>query len=305
MNRPVDRRRSPARIALETLPLIAFFAAAIWLWRSDMAPEVEIVSWGLVVLASALQLATFAMRAWLMGDMLRRFSAPLPYPAAVAAIFKPVLSKYIPGKIWLLVSTAGILDRHGIGFRLGTLVFAAFQFTIGVTGLALGALALLAFSLPGIEESARLLLILAAAVLIAALLGSRGVLNWALHVIPALQRWSEGIRNFPSLALPALVSILHWLLMGLAFAVFLQALGVDVFWYAIMFQSLAINLGVAAVIVPGGLGVREGVMAAYLNLAGLELAYALTLAVAARLWFFAGEVFIFLIGLLVDRTSVK
>jgi uncharacterized membrane protein YbhN (UPF0104 family) len=55
--------------------------------------------------------------------------------------------------------------------------------------------------------------------------------------------------------------------------------------------------------VPGGLGVREGAMAAYLTLSDIALSYGLSLAVAARIWFFVGEVITFFIGLLLGRKT--
>jgi uncharacterized membrane protein YbhN (UPF0104 family) len=63
---------------------------------------------------------------------------------------------------------------------------------------------------------------------------------------------------------------------------------------------LAATLGIIAVIAPGGLGAREGVLVAYLVLAGQSVADATTVAVAARLWFLAGELALFVIGWLTD-----
>jgi uncharacterized membrane protein YbhN (UPF0104 family) len=101
----------------------------------------------------------------------------------------------------------------------------------------------------------------------------------------------------------ALYSSLHWLVLGLAFALFFRAVDVDAGWYPVLFQPLAINLGVLAIVVPGGLGVREGAMAAYLTLSDIEPAHGLALAVAARIWFFAGEVLAFLLGMLLGHPN--
>lgn len=53
----------------------------------------------------------------------------------------------------------------------------------------------------------------------------------------------------------------------------------------------------------GGVGAREGIISGYLVLTGLTVAEATTVAVASRLWFFLGEVFIFTIGILLDSTK--
>jgi len=61
---------------------------------------------------------------------------------------------------------------------------------------------------------------------------------------------------------------------------------------------LAATLGMLAIFAPGGLGVREGVLTVYLIMTGLEANDAATIAVVSRLWFLIGEVFIFLLALL-------
>lgn len=301
MTTKIERSSSPIRLLAEWLPLVAFLAAAIYLWRSDLAPDVRLVSLPLIIGASALQLAAFSMRAWLLHDMLTRFNIALPYPAAVSCTFKPILSKYIPGKVWLLVSTASLLDKYGVSFKRASLVVAIFQVTLAISGLVLGALALLAFQLPGLSEANRVLLIVLSLTLLALLLGSSRCLNVARTHIPAFERRFPNAKDFPALSAPAFYAILHWLVIGLAFTLFLLSVNVDALWYPLVFQPLAINLGVLAVFVPGGLGVREGAMAAYLTLADISLSYALALAVAARIWFFVGEVITFMLGLMVDR----
>ena len=100
MTGPVKEKRGAIRLLTQWLPIIAFFAAALYLWRSDFAPEVQLVSVPLIVAASGMQLLAFAMRAWLLRDLLQRFGIPFPYSSSVSCVFKPILSKYIPGKVW-------------------------------------------------------------------------------------------------------------------------------------------------------------------------------------------------------------
>jgi uncharacterized membrane protein YbhN (UPF0104 family) len=289
------------RVLTQWLPLIAFFAAAFYLWRSDLAPEVQLASVPLIIAASGLQLLAFSMRAWLLRDLLQRFGIALPYSVSVSCIFKPILSKYIPGKVWLLISTAGLLNKYGVPFGRASFIIAVFQVMLANSGLILGALALLAFQMPGLSEANRLLLIFLSLGLLALLLGSSKFLDLAQSHIPRLRTWWPEQSDFPALSAPAFYAVLHWLVIGLAFTLFLLSVNVHAGWYPVLFQPLAINLGVLAFIVPGGLGVREGAMAAYLTLADVSLSFGISLAIAARIWFFVGEVIAFLIGLLLDR----
>lgn len=64
---------------------------------------------------------------------------------------------------------------------------------------------------------------------------------------------------------------------------------------------LSCTIGMLAVITPGGLGIREGIMVGYLSFSGLTLTQATTIAVSARLWYFTGELFIFITGWIMDK----
>jgi uncharacterized membrane protein YbhN (UPF0104 family) len=70
----------------------------------------------------------------------------------------------------------------------------------------------------------------------------------------------------------------------------------DVPWGVGFGFPLAGTLGIMTLISPGGLGTREAVLVGYLNLAGIPVVDATTIAVASRLWFLGGEIFIFILG---------
>jgi uncharacterized membrane protein YbhN (UPF0104 family) len=59
---------------------------------------------------------------------------------------------------------------------------------------------------------------------------------------------------------------------------------------------LATSLGILALPLPGGLGLREGVLVGLLVIVGLAATDATTYAIVARLWFLLGETFMFVVG---------
>lgn len=65
---------------------------------------------------------------------------------------------------------------------------------------------------------------------------------------------------------------------------------------------LAVALGIIAIIAPGGIGVREGMLVVWLQLSGFSWEMATTMAIATRVWTLIGEVGIFIIGLLLKRS---
>lgn len=68
--------------------------------------------------------------------------------------------------------------------------------------------------------------------------------------------------------------------------------------------ALAGAVGILAIMAPGGIGVREAVLTYCLTLAGLELVEATTIAVASRLWFLIGEGFLFAVALLLNVKAI-
>ena len=60
---------------------------------------------------------------------------------------------------------------------------------------------------------------------------------------------------------------------------------------------LATIIGIIMIFVPGGLGAREGVLVVLLVSSNVPLQIATTISISSRLWFFFGEVFLFLVGL--------
>jgi len=64
--------------------------------------------------------------------------------------------------------------------------------------------------------------------------------------------------------------------------------------------SLAWTIGFVTPGASGGIGVREGIITAYLVMSGVELELATTISVLSRIWFVLGEIFIFMLALVLN-----
>ena len=106
--------------------------------------------------------------------------------------------------------------------------------------------------------------------------------------------------------IPLILYVLaYWGLWMLAFYLFVMAFHFE-FSIAVIFSwPLSISLGVLSLITPGGIGVREGIMTGFMVLTGMPLEEATTIAVISRLWFITGEVFIFLLSLVLNKFSLR
>ena len=97
--------------------------------------------------------------------------------------------------------------------------------------------------------------------------------------------------------------LLMWVLRCVGFYLLVVSLsnGTEIHIGIGLSYALALCVGFLALAVPGGLGVREGILVAYLTYAGFDLQQATTISIASRLWFLIGECFIFFTGFILDK----
>lgn len=294
------------RWSLHWIPSVGVLFAAAYFWRSESVSGFDHVDVGTCLFSVLVLLTAFAMRGLIWFRLLRSVDVDVSWRAALASIFKPVLGKYVPGKVWAMLGTAYLLGRQGLPLAYGSFLFLMFQVVLTTSGLLVGLLGLLTFApslgispvLPGVLLSLLLLAVVG--------------LGFRHRKMPRrLARWYErrygqipSTLVFPPLGMLVLGAMLHWFVLGSAFLLFWRSLGLDPGLEPLLLQPLAINIGVLAIFVPAGLGVREGVMIGYLSLGGLSAATAAAAAIAARIWFLAAECLTFAAGVLVEQRCV-
>lgn len=212
-----------------------------------------------------------------------------------------IFGKYIPGKFWVIMGRAEYLAQGRGQSRkdLASLSLDA-QFIALWTALLLGSIGMLSVRGGRVYGMAVLLLFVLLSLVIFTPLFHR-LAEWILTKI--LRKQVE----VPRLSLDKVIRAMFWYLLSwaswsAAFWFLAASLVEGALPLSTAFAfALGGSLGILSVFAPGGLGVREGVLTAYLTLVGLALPEATTIAVASRLWFLTGEVFIFLTALLFDR----
>lgn len=213
-----------------------------------------------------------------------------------------IFSKYIPGKIWLIVGRAAyIAQRHDYPLGKLSALSLNLQFLSSWVSALLGLIGIWqirALKLWGIP-----------------LVSLIGFLS-ALIFSQALPKFINGIwsaisnkkRSYPEVPVSPNVLMIPWvavniILWSVGFYFLADSIaGADIPWTVGVGYPLAIAIGTISFITPGGLGIREGVAIAYMKTAGLTSVDAVTIAAASRLWFLMGEAFIFGVGLLANRT---
>lgn len=281
---------------------VSLIFVAILLYRFDYLRVPEIASYPVLLASLPLQLAGFLCLVASWNVLLAKGGCPVRFSVGLSALGLSVLGNYVPGKVWLIMGRAGyVAGRHGYPLAKVSVLSLHAQLITLWAGLALGSIA--AFAVGGLRVWGPLILLLWLALTLTTF--SRSVHGLVALMVGRIvrRRVSIPLLSFKSTGHAVIWALATWICWSFAFYLFLIALGVvGVSPADGLAFPLAATLGVVAIIAPGGLGAREGVLVAYLVLAGQSATDATTIAVAARLWFLAGELVLFAVGWGVHRS---
>lgn len=312
---PRTRRRRTVR-ALQAGLLLAIG----WGIYRILAPELGRLTWSDVVQWQPAPVRLSASFALLVGVYLghallwRRIMADLDIgritvSAAMRVYFLASLGRYLPGKLWQLAGMAVLAGRAGLPAGRATAAAVLGQFGFLSTGLLF-----LGVTLPewrvAFDVDAPVALPLAIG---AALLATGSAALWMLVATPLghgvrrraarLLGPAGGARATAAFQLADRVRPADAALWGAGYALSWVALGIAFVLFAGSFHpaadaapryvagtvAAAYLMGYLFVIVPAGLGVREGAMLVLLQRIMPEPGAALVVGVLSRLWFTAAE----------------
>ena len=278
------------------LVYVSLIFVGVVLYRFDYLHLPGIASYPLLAASLGLLPTGFLCLVASWNVLLARGGCPVRFSEGLAALGLSVLGNYVPGKVWLIVGRAGyVAARHGYSFAETSVLSLHAQLITLWTGLAIGAAGALAIG--GVRLWGPLVALLWIALTLT--IFSRGVHAVVARVVGRLlgRQVSIPLLSFNTSMQSAAWAAIAWLAWSFAFFLFLAALDLEnVSAVDGLAFPLAATLGVLAVFAPGGLGAREGVLVGYLVLTGHSAAEATAVAVAARLWFLAGELALFALG---------
>lgn len=242
---------------------------------------------GLSVLLIGITFA-FLVFVWLL--VLRILGVRLSFRKGFRIWFVSTLGKYVPGKVWQALGMFYLCQREGISVQKSVTSFILVQVLSIVPGVALFLLTTTWLN-PQWGASIHFLIVLIPLGLIAA---HPGALERLVNFVARRLRREEihlRARYIDMLGLMSLY-LFSWFLYGCAFFTFVRAMGFVHSRYLVAFGGVfagAYLLGLVAVFVPGGLGVREGAMA-FLLTPFFPLPVATAISLASRIWLTVAEV---------------
>lgn len=295
-----------SRKQIWTLAQVAFIALAVWFAARALAGQWQGVrnelatthpDWGLIALSVLLVLLDYGLLIQVWRAMIAAWGegGKLSVKEAARTWFVSNLGRYVPGKVWQIASMAVMAQKRGVTpvTSVGaSLVVNLANIASGfVVVLATGAAVFRSFSDAGPHTGVLVAVILGAG-LLALPLGFRV----ATPLLSRLTRERIQLPAIPAQAiwLAALGTAAAWVVYGIAFQWFSRALvhpatGGTALYVAAFTGSYLV--GYLAVFAPGGIVVRELMLATSLTSLGLMTSAEATLvAIASRLWLTAVEI---------------
>ncbi len=276
---------------------ISLVFLAIALYKANYLKVPHIFSPSALTASFLLLFAGFLANAISWKCILKESNYDIDLSACIAGLGLSIFSKYIPGKIWMIMGPAAyISDKYH--YPLGTLSVISLNAQLIVIWLGL-ILGMIGIHLLGEGWHLWSWLILSLWLVLTIVIFSNLIHTRTERVIRFLLRKDIALPNLPVKSTLAVTPwfVCNWAFWSIGFYMLVTSL-IEAYvpWGVGLGFPLAATLGILTFVSPGGLGTREAIMIGYLTLADIHLVDATTVAVASRLWFLVGEVFIFLFG---------
>ncbi len=256
----------------------------------------------LLIISFVLQIAALFWLVQIWRWILRHTGSTISYFGLFKVWFFANLGRYLPGKVWQFLGMVYMLEKRGVPTRnsFSTAILAQ-SFSV-ISGLLIAFL-FLGVNLysqffsknPGLIAVMGLFGIFVLIIIFYPKLLAR-IINLTLGILKR-EKIHLDITS-KDVIIYILAYSLSWLLFGLAFLVFIKAMAQASFG---MYPSLtgafafAFNIGFLALFVPGGIGVREGILVLLLS-SLFPVPIATLIALLARLWVTVAELLCFLIS---------
>ena len=279
--------------ALRYLPILAIAAAAGAFIAIEPDRFLSLsIDWGLMTASVLLLYAFFWFRAWTWHAYLLSVGQRIGFRRALASVFLSVLTKYLPGKVWPILSMAAHVESRDFRFRDSVARVGWYQAAIILSGIGVGAIGLLAISNqhPALYPVPLLVIFLGVY-----LVGRSRLAGKLLHRFSSFAGLS--IPREPPANMPLLLAcVMHWVVMVAAYWLMFRSISVDIDPVVVLSQAMANVAGILVPFAPAGLGVREAAGAGYLATQIPDKASALVYVSLARAWSFIVELMVFLTG---------
>lgn len=226
----------------------------------------------------------------------------IPKRLAIVSHGLSIFAKYIPGKIWVILGRASFIANKK-NLKTSELSFISLkeQLIYILLGLIISFIPTLVY----FNQDYWIWIIFATIAGLAAILFIKKLHDWFEWILSKIFKKEF---NLPYLSFKLSLKLgfrisFYWIFWTVGFYFFMQSFSSEILPLHAFVFPLAVSYGVLAIFLPGGIGVREGIITAYLVATGIEMETAITISALSRLWFISGEVFLFLFAFIARKKT--
>lgn len=251
-------------------------------------------------------LFNYFFAAFVWSQVLRKIGARLNYTLSMAIWFVSLLGRYLPGRVWGMVGRIYLCEKEGVPKSESGISVILEQTYVLMTGILVFLLSLVFWKDRSNLGNITSIYFVFPAVLI--FLHPRPLTAVLNPILKWMKRSPIAIRvSFRNLIKIFLFYLIYWAFFGASFLLFIDSI------YHIEFSKIIIITGIFAIsfvlgfisiIVPAGLGVREGVLT-YLLSSYMPMTMAIIVSLLSRVWIIVVELLGLSLILMVERKSLS
>mgnify|MGYP000377367568 CR=1 FL=1 len=273
----------------------SFVFLVIYLAKQDYFVP-ELISPFYLITATLLLFAGFLVSTYSWKTALQVNDIQISLRQAIRSHGMSVFTKYIPGKLWVILGRAASISQNKKELTKNSIISLQEQLIYLWTGFMISLIP----SLFILEESWIIYSLLTALIGLSLFLFVPAIHRLISSMATKLTKKELEIprvdikKSWPVILSTSAI----WLFWSTSFYFFGKAFSNDFTWSMTFAFPLSVSLGLLAIFLPGGIGLREGVITTFLHSIGLDIAIATSISISHRLLFVSGEVFIFCCALI-------
>lgn len=213
-----------------------------------------------------------------------------------------IFAKYIPGKVWMILGRSSyVVKNNSADAKIASLASLKEQLVFIMTGMLISFFPILFFDFPWYIPW----FVILTTVGIALFLFVKPIHKLILNILGKLLKRTIEIPliSISNALRLGIFTTFYWASWVISFYFLIQATGIHESVVSAFIFPISAIYGILAIIVPGGLGIREGIMVSLFVFLGVGTNDAVSFSVIARLWFICGELFIFVLALSNHRSK--
>lgn len=275
---------------------VSFLYLIYYLYRKGIVQIPEEINYTVLGFSGFVLVISFIIHGLSFKVLSRKYGIYIKSIDSLMAFGMFIITRYLPGKIWVFVGPASFYnDKYGYPMDKLLTISLTSQFLDLWVGLAICSVAVMFLPVP---------LVLSILCLISWLALSLVLFTQYTHRIVStlFSKFTKKKIDIPWISFREIMNVLPfygliWVLYSFSFLLMGMSIGAKASTVLFFSFPIATIIGMIAIFVPGGLGVREGALVYILTLGGAAIVQATTISAFSRLWFFAGEIIIFIMGI--------